>query len=144
MSLETWKAEFYPTEPTKEMTPLEAAQHSLTKWQGATPTNCAKHGVEYGAHAITPSSLTRKWFDEFSFTGTTCALCEVFYDEDKYTCAPVEEPEDDPCFRCPLFTLGFGCNEPISPYEQSVDSPFVMIAALEDVVVMLEQSSNGD
>jgi hypothetical protein len=44
MSLESWKAEFYPV-PAKQCEVKDSVQHALTKWKGLLPDNCERHEV---------------------------------------------------------------------------------------------------
>lgn len=55
MSLDTWKREFYPS-PASDFragwratppTAVEAAEHSLKKWEGMLSHNLARHGVSH-------------------------------------------------------------------------------------------------
>jgi site-specific DNA-cytosine methylase len=49
MSVETWKAEFYPVgaRVAAEAGPVDAAEHSRRKWTGFLPRNLKQHGVTF-------------------------------------------------------------------------------------------------
>lgn len=135
MSLQSWKAEFYPVKPKKGWTTLKAVQHSLRKWEGALPKNCKKHGVvfeeldikEYAPDQFSPD------LDIFEFGSKSCALCVKYqkYNASTYT---------DICGKCPLNNngpMGFGCDGK-SAFAKSWDDPKPMIRALCAVVKKLE------
>jgi hypothetical protein len=104
MSLETWKAEFYPIEA--DQCPIDqAVAHSLLKWQGLTAENLAKHGVERHANSSRIGSG-----DAFLWIGSdSCALCHHFHTDD-----PEEDEYGDEsyCRECPLANIrgGFACD----------------------------------
>lgn len=89
MSLETWKAEFYPVEPSPEMTDLEAVEHSLRKWEGLWKENLEKHGL------IASSSTIREKENDcerFEIDGESCSLCVKYISRDF----------NRSCGKCPL------------------------------------------
>lgn len=89
MSLDTWKAEFYPTEASEAAgSDLEATRHSLRKWEGLRTDALAKHGmVRYGLVGI---------------SGRECALCQRY----------ILRHPDMECTGCPLAaTTGMTCDE---------------------------------
>lgn len=105
MSLETWKAEFYPVPADMEMTEREAIVHSLRKWTGLLKKNLKDHDlkVDEMGDIYYESDLGRDWF---TIDGDNCALCQTFYKKDSH------------CYNCPLYkTLGRKCHEGLlSPY----------------------------
>jgi regulator of replication initiation timing len=130
MSLKTWKAEFYNEEAEDATdTPLMAAQHSLKKWRGLTQENLENHGGEKEYHYL------RIHFrdDSFSVDTESCALCHLYYGEDK--------EEEEYCLFCPMYKIGDCCEFPSSSYKDwyHEDDPTGMIISLEKVVEMLEE-----
>lgn len=106
MSMETWKAEFYPTSVKGPMTRLEAVAHSARKWNGTAPEALAKHGVEYSNFKVferhDPISGIMFVFD---FSSATCSLCEKYWTEDED-----DNGETDNCGKCPFSqALGRAC-----------------------------------
>ena len=92
MSLKTWKAEYYPTEAYEATdNDLQAALHSLKKWEGLTPRNLAEHGG-----VASDGELIFKG-DEFELSDENCALCQrselEFGQQDGY------------CAKCPLWKV---------------------------------------
>ena len=59
MSLETWKAEFYPI-PAEYVSTDDALRHNLSLWVGIRQENLDKHDVIYHSHA------------------DTCATCPIY------------------------------------------------------------------
>lgn len=68
MSLETWKAEFYPID-AHEVALKDAIQHSLTKWIGLRPENLSKHNLKIGDFEIVDAHTI------FAIDANTCSLC---------------------------------------------------------------------
>lgn len=109
MSLETWKAEFYPKK-ANETTPEEALDHSLQKWLGLLPENLTKHNVTLmeldGFMAVTDGSIryTR-------INANTCALCHHFHDGSELDSDELEDPSPQ-CRQCSLAKEreGFACD----------------------------------
>lgn len=126
MSIETWKAEFYPVE-AGEVPAEHAVEHSLQKWIGLRPENLAKHGLYYETHTVIPLSGRMK--DGYlSINSSTCALCELYSNERSFV-------DYEQCAKCPLARSrgGVPCDnarpdEEVSPYHAR--SPEPMIAAL--------------
>lgn len=85
MSLETWKAEFYPIDAAElaESSWRGCVEHSIKKWEGLLPTNLVKHNVEINGRYATDDSG-----DEFGINAYTCALCQRSRDQ---------------CEDCPLY-----------------------------------------
>lgn len=85
MSIESWKAEFYPI-PANEVKPADAAAHSAQKWRGYLPENLAKHELSLGVMVDLGWSIG---------SAEMCALCECF--------------KTRTCYACPLYQIGHGC-----------------------------------
>jgi len=113
MSIETWKAEFYPT-PAEEAigSEEEALRHSLHKWQGGTPENLEKHGLK--AHELD---------DDGHMSTRDCALCH-------YT----NTLKKNDCKRCPLtIHTGQGCAIAYRDWLQFED-PTLIITQITDAL----------
>lgn len=109
MSLESWKAEFYPVEASA-VPADQAVAHSLRKWEGLTQANLLAHEVEcdlYGVIDIKP--LARH--GRVPIDSQSCALCHRFYDESL---------SDSACSYCPLSKArDCACDERKAGEEQS-------------------------
>lgn len=128
MSLETWKAEFYPIEASKVLVE-DAVQHSLRKWRGLTKENLKKHGVKQDGNSIYDV------FGSLRLNYGSCALC--FH----YECSVSD------CPGCPLVSvLGTRCDicvnrddeHIVSPYREFIwrNDPLPMIEALEKAAAL--------
>ena len=74
MSIESWKAEFYPTKACSVKTEKEAIAHSLQKWMGLLEGNLNKHGCSldvFGMHV--EGGRTSEGY--VSIDNGSCALC---------------------------------------------------------------------
>lgn len=73
MSLETWKAEFYPIDANQ--VPVESAlDHSITKWKGLRADNIVRHDLKtFGDLYGGPGA----WF---YIDSSSCALCKQHID----------------------------------------------------------------
>lgn len=96
MSIETWKKEFYPTDPIKRMREKDAILHSIRKWEGLTKENLERHDVYiHNAH------LDDDYGYSFEICSNTCSLCV------KYLTRHLTLIN---CYKCPLYKkLGFSC-----------------------------------
>lgn len=98
MSLETWKAEFYPVE-AEEVSPTDAVAHSLRKWEGLREENLARHGVEvirrHGPVGITDIGRA----DFLGINTNSCSLCQLYYDQNCAECPLYESRENFPCWE---------------------------------------------
>lgn len=83
MSLETWKAEFYPT-PAAEFAPnpcgappdlLGAVQHSIQKWEGLRSVNLQEHGAKVDEFRVGALYFNGQGLYVGGDTG--CALCHA-------------------------------------------------------------------
>lgn len=121
MSLETWKAEFYPVE-AQDVPVEDAVRHSLQKWIGLRAENLSRHECwldDNGCDiAVVDSSRDYLYIDS-----RTCALCE-------------HHRRGGACLNCPLVKVrGRPCDDDegfSSPYGQIYKrNPEPMIALLE-------------
>ena len=99
MSLETWKAEFYPVPASEAEDPLA---HSLQKWEGLS------HLKEH--ELVQHGGMLEDDYAVFFFDADTCALCRMYADGEN-------------CKNCPLAIArgGVPCDEQrsdeaVSPY----------------------------
>ena len=133
MSLETWKAKYYPIAVHKkaDWTEAEALQHSLNKWLGLRRAKLAEHDLIKS----TENSAIFGVLPQVRFTvdGSTCALCALYFDTHFGDCA---------CANCPLFKIrGRRCDERsknggVSPYQTFVKTgnPEPMIDLLKRAI----------
>lgn len=120
MTIESWKAEFYPIEAIDTRRD-EAIQHTLRKWTGARPENLAKYELIKDRGSI----ICDNYANVFSFGGGSCALCVHYY-----------------CDECPLAEhTGKTCMNGNSEYQKWIrdNDPEPMIKALEEILAK-EQS----
>jgi hypothetical protein len=125
MSLETWKAEFYPIK-ARETHRSDAIDHSLQKWLGLLPENLAKHHVTLVAGEVVDifvdldNPSTRGVFID----GDSCSLCHHYMDHD----FDEEEGEyESHCHDCPLYQArgGVACDDETSgEWESEQPSPW--------------------
>lgn len=120
MSLETWKAAYYPT-PAEDTTPEDALEQTTLKWEGLQSKHLKAHGLfkeghfirEEGTNAILP------------LNDASCALCQCF--------------RSDECLHCPLSrtlegrTCFDGARSPYGTFLYNGDSS-LMRSALRDSV----------
>jgi hypothetical protein len=127
MSLETWKAEFYPI-PADEVSVDDAVQHSLRKWRGLTKENLEKHALSQKDFFIKENDGD---YPLLSIDDSTCALCYHFI--------------NDKCVACPLFKVlskrcddEENCSFKESSYGAFVEesNPLPMIEALEKAAAL--------
>lgn len=137
MSIASWKKQFYPitAKTAAKQGDLEAAEHSLRKWEGATDEHLVAHGLEkVGLRLQGGGSF-------FYFDGESCSLCRRFFDE------KAEVESGNGCETCPLAqTLKRPCtlwqDDPSgAPYAvwTEDDDPQPMIAALRKTVRRLRR-----
>ncbi len=139
MSIESWKAEFYPIPVgsdaydrhmgTKAIFPRDlraaALAHSLHKWKGLRPEALKKHGLVRSGIYIEDVKLLRDTRDDFGIDSQSCSLCKHFV-------RPWE------CRGCPLYRqTGQKCqgtngppDEPFSIWTRT-GNPEPMIEALQ-------------
>lgn len=125
MSLESWKAEFYPI-PANEVPEEDAIRHSLQKWRGLTTENLERHGMEWDKESGDIVEIDGECV--FDIDGDSCALCTYYFGWGKY--------DAELCSTCPLQkTMGDKC----MPFEREnafgefvmEGNPLPMIEALE-------------
>lgn len=131
MSLESWKAEFYPIEAAEVDgdNPVALVSHSLQKWNGKLPENLEKHDLIVSGFR----SITHRRYPEagkFEFDSTTCALCHFYYG------SVVDEDTGSECCACPIVKAGFvGCEERDSAY---LESTRAMVDVLEKTLIWVK------
>lgn len=123
MSLETWKAEFYPVEAggvSKE----DATEHCLRKWRGLRSDAIARHGLRQSGPRL------REYGEgggELKIGSTTCAYCQhygISGGSDWCESCPLKLLRDKPC--------DFGDVAPWRAWSMDGD-PEPMIALLEQI-----------
>lgn len=122
MSLETWKAEFYPI-PAADgsiKTNLQAVQHSLKKWKGLWKDNIQKHGI-----GITGYGNIEDVTDYLAIDADSCALCVKHYNDVRVGCA-----------ACPLSRVRSGVRCDARKKGES-DSPFTQWAMHHNPSLMI-------
>lgn len=111
MSLETWKAEFYPTPAEVISDPVEAIEHSILKWTGLLDDNLRKHAVRKTWQAVQLEDVSN-YGKFFRVSSSTCALCSLFLnsgfsDDDNDEHDDDNDEHDDDCPACPLVKAGY-------------------------------------
>lgn len=126
MSLESWKAEFYPVSAKTPRSDVARLRHSIRKWVGLRKANLKKHECHKDEF---DDSLWDTGDGHFSVDTTSCALCEKYFDH--------AYEDDGQCRGCPLKnTLGVRCDnledKQTMPYTVWLDTgnPEPMIKAL--------------
>lgn len=133
MSIETWKAEFYPIDASQTHRD-EAIDHSLQKWLGLEPENLAKHNVKLRWHKVMDESITLddSCVPGVQIDGSTCALCHHYMDHDW----DEDEGEyESPCHDCPLYQArgGVACDDETSDeWEDERPSPWHVFSREQD------------
>lgn len=127
MSLESWKKEFYPVDACEIEGLVDAAKHSLKKWEGLLSENRKKHGVILNKD----SDLEEGGGGIILLDGTSCALCQVAGE----------------CVACPLNSIQ-NCCEDNSPYDnyccaksenERQEAVVRLISHLDEAVKIAEQ-----
>lgn len=98
MSLESWKAEFYPI-PASETTEEQAVDHSLQKWLGLLPENLAKHDCHIEDSSVVEIGHTPCLGNHVFIDSSSCSLCHHFCDMS----ACNSGDDESPCIECPLY-----------------------------------------
>lgn len=105
MSIETWKAKFYPVPADKPKTKRAALLHSIRKWQGLSKDNLAKHTLEQQEAILFSEDTPAFWVN-----GSSCALCVLYAEDDDW---------EKTCPKCPLFKVRGGvCCDKKMPREE--------------------------
>ena len=133
MSLETWKAEFYPTPAEVISDPVEAIEHSILKWTGLLDDNLRKHAVRKTWQAVQLEDVSN-YGKFFRVSSSTCALCSLFLnsgfsDDDN-------DEHDDDCLACPLVKAGY--NSCLCDSSNASENAFEYWALTGDAEPMLE------
>lgn len=120
MTIETWKAEFYPVEAsTLNSAPLiDAIDHCLVKWEGLRSDNVAKHGMASGVRGKLYDPSTGQQYAPAN--GPHCALCLRFINDNCAECPIADDMDDE-------FTEG--CNGEYREYINN-NNPEPMISSL--------------
>lgn len=96
MTIESWKAEFYPVEaylvPNDTLALLE---HSIKKWEGLLPKNRKKHDLIVGTYRKLIPEPDSEYYDSFGVGSESCSLCYHY----------LEHEEFDKCVKCPLYII---------------------------------------
>ena len=129
MTLKAWKEKYYPKEASKDMTTMQALDHSILKWSGLSKAT------------LDSFALTRHRFlvdednegDLFVVGINTCALCVKFIYEKCWGCPLFEVRGHTPCCE----ELG---DEQVSPYDKFTvnGNPRPMLRWLHKARKMLE------
>lgn len=122
MSIETWKAEFYPVPADQVPAGRPAIEHSLHKWEGTLPEALEKHDVVFRAAGGLGVYVNAHSYTGVDFGSDTCSLCHHYY----------HRHEEESCATCPLFlSCKHECNSERSPYTRAMEGETVpMIEAL--------------
>lgn len=131
MSLETWKAEFYPVE-AEEVGTTDAVAHSLRKWEGLREENLARHEVEVsrGRIGLVPVGITDIGRADFLGIDTkSCSLCQLYYDQACAECPLYESRENFLCWEETEEEQRQGVPSPWHAWQQTA-TPEPMISAL--------------
>lgn len=99
MSLETWKAEFYPV-PASEVPVEQAAAHSLKKWEGLRPESLDKHKLFVRQGYVVDEH--EGWKKVLRIDADSCALCVHHKHE---TTVRMDGRPVMSCAGCPLYAF---------------------------------------
>lgn len=138
MSLDSWKAEFYPVE-ADQVPKKQAIAHALQKWIGLRKENLNRHGLQVFCSTIWEKTEGVFYQDApvMAINADSCSLCHFYLKKQ--------------CEKCPLFATtghreceGDLDNGVYSPYEhwQSFHNPERMITALQQALA--NQSKKND
>lgn len=134
MSLISWKEEFFhrKLDNIQTWSEIEIIDHSILKWEGLRQENLNRHKVrldKYLFHNVV-DSRPQVCPAHVPINSDSCALCERWYGN-------TNEDYRNNCHSCPLYQLGYGCEERDSPWRQfdvrdSNPDPELMIRALKE------------
>jgi hypothetical protein len=116
MSLQTWKAEFYPIDAI-DCPEDQAISHSLQKWLGLLPENLAKHEVQNCKGKVIEAQNVTSDAPGVWINADSCALCRHHHADD-----PEEDEFGDEqyCNECPLaITRGGACDHRLMDDDQN-------------------------
>jgi hypothetical protein len=123
MSIESWKAEFYPVPATQIVneSPLVQAEHAYIKWTGALKENLEKHELVKSLGSVNISDIAG---NVFKFSTEECVWCHNYY-----------ALHSGACGRCPLYSYGV-CSDPSGPFLHWFFSsdPQRMINAIQEIL----------
>ena len=137
-SVDSWKQQFYPIPATdaSAWTVIEAIDHSIRKWEGATPESLLAHGCELkttmiGQLPVIVGVTSRDTGEVVYFDSDSCSLCVRGHD------AVAHNQQLDACGNCPIRVSlgGRTCVELASgPYREfcRTGNPQLMLDALRD------------
>lgn len=124
MSIETWKAEFYPEEAADaaEKGAIHAIQHSIVKWKGLREDQLKKHGLTANnTHLREAEGLS------WEIDSRNCALCCL------------DEMGKGRCKSCPIYLCtGRECQDEYILF-RGTNQPEPMIALLERTLTWAEK-----
>ena len=137
MSLETWKAVYYPV-PADQVSAEDSLLHTKQKWTGMRRENLERHGVHtiekflFDVPVPTGRNLVDDT-DEFRIGSLSCALCCHYLHREK--------PKTS-CAMCPLFQVreGIACTS-VRPEDSKGRSPFnnwILYADPEPMLDLIE------
>lgn len=138
MSIESWRAEFYPV-PAEAVPEDQALDHSYRKWQGLLPENLSRHGlIQVGTMLFADEGIKDEVQIQiqqrpvFYVNGNSCALCFHYLD-------PISEEDDDVlCRDCPLRKVhGVPCDDYRADDRFEV-SPYAAFTLRKDARPMLD------
>jgi hypothetical protein len=113
MTFSAWKKEFLPTTQFANMTPLEAVDHAVKKWQGLLQGNLGAYGMTLNYRTLREAGGGSA---DFHLDADSCALCH-FYFHDSEDDDPEEDSKGD-CPSCPIVRAGgLPCGEDKSSWE---------------------------
>ena len=116
MSLETWKAEYYPV-TARECKKEDALTHSQRKWEGLKAANLAKHHVYFdlGRRAVREPTGSKRLI----VNDESCALCIHFHSGDNHA--------DNRCDCCPVAKArrGIPCDAKYKSDTEGRGGPFI-------------------
>jgi len=131
MGITEWLQAYYPI-PASEATGsnLEAAEHSLRKWEGALDKVLENYDLEYEDHMIRDPKKGK----DFRFGSEECALC---LRHDRNISSKAKPGPYDRCTNCPLPDADGGrtCFDNGSAYNRG---PEAMVEALTQVILNLK------
>jgi len=105
MSIKSWKEKYYPI-PANQVEKKDAVQHSLLKWEGLQSDVLIEYGLNRSAEIYQIEDFEGATFE---VTADTCALCLLYYDEEKEH----EGPPKLMCEKCPIYEeQGCSCTSP--------------------------------
>ena len=111
MSLETWKAEFYPVD-AKDVSESDALAHSLKKWEGLRKENLERHKCWMDGGVLVDSEQGF-WHDEkyaLIIASSSCALCNYY--------------QENTCNGCPLKDVrGAACDDVLNGGSDAESEP---------------------